>query len=97
MFVQPKSRITPSQLYNALKFQYALVHSPCFSNLPSSQSPLRVASLGYVYPWLYSGRRSFRTGEMSGWSCARNVIAHMMYIAAAESTRVDRQMLLSRC
>jgi hypothetical protein len=46
-----------------------------------------------VYPWLYSGRRSFRMGEMSGCSCARNVIAHMMYMAAAERTRVERQTL----
>lgn len=46
-----------------------------------------------VYPWLYSGRKSFRMGEMSGCSCARNVIAHMMYMAAAERTRVERQTL----
>ena len=32
-------------------------------------------------------------GEMSGCSCARNVIAHMMYMAAAERTRVERQTL----
>jgi hypothetical protein len=32
-------------------------------------------------------------GEMSGWSCARKVIAHIMYMAAAESTSVDRQTL----
>ena len=47
-----------------------------------------------VYPWLYSGRKSFRMGEIRGCSCARNVIAHIMYIAAAERTRVERQTLL---
>lgn len=31
---------------------------------------------------------------MSGFSCARNVIAHMMYIADAERIRVDLQILL---
>jgi hypothetical protein len=55
--------------------------------------------VAFIYPWLYSGRRSFRMGEMSGCSCARNVMAHMMYIAAAERTRVERQTLsvLSVC
>jgi hypothetical protein len=30
---------------------------------------------------------------MSGCNCARNVIAHMMYMATAESTSVERQTL----
>lgn len=102
MFIQSKIHKTPSQLYNALKLECLspyislMIPHPC----RNSRYPfvlLEPVLTELLYPWLYSGRRSFRTGEMSGCSCARNVMAHMIYIAAAERTRVDLQTLVMCC
>lgn len=48
----------------------------------------------YTWPRIYvSARRLPLTGEMRGWSCAMNVMAHMIYMETALSNKVDLQML----